>query len=473
MLARGQARIVKERHYEESLKALLQCSFKIAPSLSKESPLALERKLCALFDLLQDTSFEKEKEKYRAFLQSFRSVLKDPDYQQALLLQADTRLMKCLEHIHQLAFSFFAKIDLQDFSKGLIKELVGVINCQSFDTLFEQLKVFHQKLHKSLIPWREKGFLFYLFYVKDQINFGFDPFLQGNLPFFFFSTKYQTPSGRPKEVANLRFACPSIEDFSAAIFHQAQLSPEFKAFLAFYQRNGKKHLYVNLQDRTLKFFWKNEAARCLALEELMKREPKELVYIGLSKNCAFYWQDQEYENFNQSSSFKQKLLEKVLIGKHFFLPLSFREDPKFQQDLEKLMEKIHQALFDEKYLLTKPERLDFIEIFYAYLIEYLIEKTQVDSYNITCKDGIDRGVGMSTLIYLLQLLRKGSQKLDGQDLAALVFVPAMLARLREIQAKRLERMLSAFVRLFEAKKKKISLELFEQSHKIYELSRRA
>lgn len=470
MLARGQARLVKEQHYKVTLQSLCKNINESLPIPKKSEFLKLEEKFQALKELLLRDRFNSYQEKYCSFLKAFRALLQSPEYKQAILLEYDQRLQPCLKQIHELTYAFFAKIDLQDFSRQLIVEILGPIERQEFKEIRSLFLKLHKVLKTNLVSWKEKDFLYYLFYVKDQINFGFDPFFQGNVPFFFFSTHYRKQDQK-RRVINMRLACPSIEDFTSIIFRQAAISPEFMGLLAAYRSMNKKHLYINLQERKAKLLWKNEAARCFALEQIMQDSPREFIFVGLAKNSPFYWQEEPFEHLNEAKAFKKKLFDELMKGDRFFWPSFLSQDECFCVDIEHLIDKIHESFFSSSDLLSKAERLDFIEIFYAYLIERLIDYTGVDSYNITCKDGIDRGVSMSALLYLLQVLRSDNPQIDIEDFVAFVFVPAMLGRLREIKDTRLERMLSAFTRLLNLKQQNISLELFDDGFSIAAISR--
>jgi hypothetical protein len=110
------------------------------------------------------------------------------------------------------------------------------------------------------------------------------------------------------------------------------------------------------------------------------------------------------------------------------------------------MDEIHEDVFDCEMRLSVRDRCDFIELFYTRLIEYLLIKTKATSYNLTCKDGIDRGIGACMLLYLYLYLRQGKpvDLLKYEEIEEMAFSPALLVRQREIKLSRLERMLSAF-----------------------------
>lgn len=264
----------------------------------------------------------------------------------------------------------------------------------------------------------------------------FDPLWQQNLPCKLFAIEIQN-----NRILNIHLPSPTVQEF----VNKANVNEEFKNYLRACLKgpNCKKHLMINLQNRTS---WR-ENVRCVALEELQKLEEfdKQLIVVTLPKDTEFYHQLAPYNRDNHTTVFLDHLRGHVNdLNAGFYLPENLKKtiSPRF---INGLTQAILRIFFSNKNVLTREQRMDFIEIFYLFLKLKLIEITKPDSFSLTCKDGADIGAtANASLMGFLKLMN--AEQLSETDLGsinAILHTPAMLNRERVVHPSRFNRMLSA------------------------------
>jgi hypothetical protein len=231
-----------------------------------------------------------------------------------------------------------------------------------------------------------------------------------------------------KSVYSLGFGSPTIEELS--VYNSAQLNPEFQAFLRHCKKNNKKHLFITNQDATSNGNIQAEKQRCDLVIDLQEKEIYRGTFfaIALSKNSHFY--EQKKREYPNATSFISDLLGQ------FNDPLSGCIIPEsimniLGNDLKNIATAIHENLFMNRDILEKQERLIFIEVFYDQLTKWLIWKLDIDSFNISCKDAIDRGAASNAQLYAhLSIV---NNQFEGEHLkrtTVLMMVRALLVRKR-------------------------------------------
>ncbi len=265
---------------------------------------------------------------------------------------------------------------------------------------------------------------------------GFDPIWQHNFP----SQLFTFATG-DLHVSCLRIPSPTHQEN----INKAVVIPEFQGFLRALGSKGQKHLLINLQDRTS---WK-EHARCVALEELQKQNESlnSLIVITIPKHTEFYLQAGNYQNVNEADLFIKQLKEQISSAEEcgFYFPpqINKNEIVKF---VDRVLPMVHQVFFSDKQMLTRKNRLDFIEIFYQFLMMHLIQQVKPDSFSFTCKDAIDIGAAANTAFFaFLRLLSndKPWKPEEKDDLRWLLFSPSLIIRERTIDLQCLNRTISA------------------------------
>ncbi len=323
-----------------------------------------------------------------------------------------------------------------------------------FSNYWEELN-YNYEVIKTLVNQYPNGSLIKLIKLIDgnQLNV-FDPLHQFNIPQQLYSLYDQD-----QQITLIRMPTPTYQH----AIHFAIITEEFKAFIKYCAQStpNKKHLIINLQDRTSQ----NEFARCTALEELQYQSEclGKLCVVTLDRNTDFYYQlasySKEEKAFKFFESFKHHLNDKN-SGYYFPTEISNNELNQFTLTA---FDAIHRVFFESQENLNRKQRLDFIEIFHLLLEIKLLEWTHAQAFSLMCKDGIDKGSTCTTSLFLfLKLINQ--QEINENDwklINSMLFMPSLLLRERVILAQPFRRMISTLQHI-EGVKQKIGIDQFIQ-----------
>lgn len=263
-----------------------------------------------------------------------------------------------------------------------------------------------------------------------------DPLTQQNLPYPLFDLHLPD-----RHVTCLRLPAPITQE----VIHKAAVNEEFKAFLRSTLKPGNKrrHLLINLQDRTS---WR-EYARCHALEELAEQSDfKDAIsVITLGIDTDFTHQAGEYEQVNHADTFMSQLKDQVesKTTGYYFPPEIKRA--LFFGFVDECMDAVHCIFFSGRNVLKREDRQDFIQIFMLFLTLKVIDIIKPDSFSFSCKDGVDMGGSYSGLLFaFLTLLHQPELSAEELDhLNAILYGPALFIRERAMLSGPFNRMVSA------------------------------
>lgn len=259
--------------------------------------------------------------------------------------------------------------------------------------------------------------------LETGIQLSFDTIIQDNLP-----NKWCDLFFDERRIQLLRLPAPLKQEF----INKAVVNEEFKGFLHECHKESRqhRHLMINLQDRTS---WK-EYARSRALEHLQSRSSFEGVFkeVTLPVDTDFYQQLEPYHKLNHAKAFKEQFAEHILSeDSGFWFPDDIRKvitEPL----VEHIIHGVHKLFFFERNVLTRPERLSFIQIAYFFLMFKVIDHVNPDSLALVCKDGVDASSSFSGLMVAAfkMLNGEGVQPEDLKFLELMFFGPALLIRER-------------------------------------------
>ena len=390
--------------------------------------------------LMQNTSSKSCVGYFSDFQMYVRRILNSADYARMISAQLDPEdeLGQTVLHLaHSLSYAFFTRMGSREEALAFIYGMISIKDAKT--SLWNHLLDIHEEIY-GLLKHFPSGPLFKALDVfhPDEDFQGFDPSSQGNLP-----SKCFIVSFRNFHLDCLRLPSPTRQRY----IQKAEVTCEFQAFIRQLSshKRGDQHLIINLQDRTS---WE-EHARCEVLEKAQRSAEfsANLVVATLPKYTDFYHQTDVYLQVNQAQDFLDSVLEQVKGGEAcgFFFPSSFNETEavKFTQ---KTLPLIHKTFFAEKNVLSRKNRLDFIEIFYHFLTLKMIEMVQPHSLSFTCKDAVDVGAAASAGFYAF--LKLMSRSYDWQEderdfLIWMLFAPALAVRERPIDLQRLSRTVSS------------------------------
>lgn len=274
--------------------------------------------------------------------------------------------------------------------------------------------------------------------IWGRFNTNFDPH-KYNHPYVLYTLNIQLLDQQQKNIKVLRMGTPTRE---LCIGMEAKVIPEFKAFLAYNERNALTHLYINKQQMC-----GLEAARSKSLLELPRFFPH-FVIVSLPSDGTFYHATAFSTGSVSFSTFKEHVLETIVesprLG-HFFFPEKWLKDNLFIGAIDQILENIYEDFFSRRKELNYFDIFNFIDHFYTQLELFIMQYVKPDTVNITCKDGIDRAAKEQTkLLYYLQVLSASEDTLPSiEERLFVMHAPAFFVKKRAIVASRRGRLTAA------------------------------
>lgn len=200
-------------------------------------------------------------------------------------------------------------------------------------------------------------------------------------------------------------------------------------FLAALHNLEEPHLYVSNQDHTSSEHVRNEP--------VMNIRHKNFFAITINKNNKLY----EGEGPDKAQDYKFQLVRQYSLpieqsGCH--IPSYIWPTETRKAILRDIANEIHTKIFKGKETLTKQDRRLFISLFNAHIILRIRQSYRIKSFNLTCKDGIDRGMNSLAFLVSILLMEKGvfEEKSSKFLLAEILFTRAYWARKRHIMGDR-------------------------------------
>lgn len=380
----------------------------------------------------------------------FRTLISSIEYQRFFERAPPTseRLSHCLINLsHALSVAFFMRQSSLEDLRSLIRALIerGSKDEEVQSPTHSPLTVWNTFLDEDeeirvalkYSPYGPLHNAILVFTEKRQLK-GFDPLFQFNFPYTLYSATNDKIS-----FECVHFPCPTFQDN----IKKAEVVGEFHVFLRALNsgKRNQRHLIINLQDRTS---WQ-EYARCNALEELQKKNEYEeaLKVVTLATGTDFYRQSGPFAHLDQADLFidqcKQQLETPEECG--FYLPEEIKNE-EWRPFVHEALHAIHELFFGAKEVMVHKNRLDFIEIFYQFLILKCIERIKPDSISFTSKDSVDSGAAFSAEFYgFLRMMnsKESFSEAEKEFMRSLFYAPALLVRQRVIDAQNFKRAISA------------------------------
>jgi hypothetical protein len=176
---------------------------------------------------------------------------------------------------------------------------------------------------------------------------------------------------------------------------------------------------------------------------------KTVSVFSLSCDGDFYTQEGAYESISSADRFLEELLDHMTEPSRGVL---FPRTPgvKIDAELKELIDVLHKSIYSGRNVLTKAQRLEFIDLIHALLMLRVIEQTHPEIIFISCKDGLDTTLpAISTLFSFLKLFnRRPSSEEEVDWLGGMLLGLPLIERDRLLFADRYTRMTS-FIRFLE------------------------
>ncbi|MFA6118747.1 MAG: hypothetical protein WC688_02410 [Parachlamydiales bacterium] len=390
-------------------------------------------------NLITNSFFKNSIEYFHDFQKFLREIVQSDEYQKIIAYSLEDEKTKIIKELIQiLCRNLYLRLG------GIKQEMIGFIHLliNKGDELRKYKYPKEATFWTTVLENDESMRLILNFYpngplmkLLDAIRqneeniVGFDSILQDNVPMKFFEIDHVN-----NKLMILKVPSPTLQDTLLT----AQITEEFKAFLRSFNEN-EKYLFINLQDQN-SF---KESARCKALDVIQKRSDfkNNIAIVNMNKYSDFYHQSGVYMNLNNALEFKKELKKELYKYENSYL-FSLKDLSVFIDDAIDL---VHKYFFTKKDVLTRKNRLDFIEIFYNFLILKLVEIYNPKVMSFTCKDSIDLGAASSASFYaFLKFIKEESFIKESEDYFRwLVYSNALLVRERAINSKCLIRTVSS------------------------------
>lgn len=264
------------------------------------------------------------------------------------------------------------------------------------------------------------------------------PFSGVNLPNQLFSIHLlQRPS-----ITFLRMASPE------KVPKKLQLTRTYCAMLESYKEKNFRHIDLCLVK--LKEGSEERDAACCRFHA-QEMFPNTLTTVCADVYSYFIRQRGVYKQASRpAKSFLSEWMTHLFQSKlaAFFLPQSWVEDRGVHDDAHALLHHLWADLFAQKEMLDFEERRDFSIMALVVMIEYLCDKIGPRTVMASCRAHIDRGMLVSTALYLYILIKTGQKEEEFfSRLETMIFCPAIFAEGRPPWKGRVDRLLSLMSRL--------------------------
>ncbi len=366
------------------------------------------------------------------FEKYLRNTMETPEYNQ-WRTSAELTPFKtiCLKLTHYLCNALFLRSGARHEIISFIRDVVEN-TAPELPTLWGTLSSIETALRSELRKYPNGPLMKILKIFRfGEEKKGFDPLIQHNPPSHIFNLSSETT-----HTSIVHLPCPIHQE----MIDRVSITPEFKGYLR--SLFNRKHLYINLQDRTS---WK-EHARSSIMEELSKQgEFTEIFHVvTLAKYTDFYHQINDYAEVLKAKDFCDLCIKQITGGTDcgFFYPEKLIT-PKI---VEELVNFVYTQFFHQKPGLSRKERLDFIEILYFFLVLRILDSQNPDVMSFSDKDGVDAGAAMAAAFYGFSRMISTTKPWTEEDKSFFLFAffgPALLIRHRSIAPLELQRMLSA------------------------------
>ncbi len=301
---------------------------------------------------------------------------------------------------YTLSEFFFTGVRLENESLQLVKKfnIIGAMSRDASEFISRGTGKSNSSIsgiedlsqHLYAAPWSAKAPILSQLAnsFKGVSNVLLDPVLNGNLPQYLKTIEIREKD-QVTRIKLVTFGSPTTGD---------AISPEFIGWMRSYKKKSKSHLSIVLQDMRPKYIL-GETGRINAIVATGEsKEFKNTLYIlVVSKNSIFYFQQGIYEFQSEVTQYKKELynefftVDKSVSGNYISAPLMEKIGrEKLSQDVRNIIEVIHRYLFFNKPNLSQKERIIFNDLFQDFFTLYILFVLKPDSFNISCKDAIDR-----------------------------------------------------------------------------------
>lgn len=357
------------------------------------------------------------------------------------------QLMQGLMHFgYKLCLELFHHVESKGPMMGLLNNLMGRIGKGEKEKFVENNQMWTGFLEgnvhlRNVLSKYPNGPLFKLldhFHLAEDSSF--EPLMQKHYP----NLLYHIQSSR-WSIEVLKVPSPTRQE----VINKAEGSLPFLSYLKALPllKDHSKVFFMNLQDRTS---WQ-DAARCQYVESLNTQAQyrNKFEVATIAKDTSFYHQNEDYLRLQEASDFKKLLKEQIHSAQECGFYFVEDIDPKHLREfVEPCVELIHRHFFVGKETLSRKNRLDFIELFYNFLMLKLIDIKKPSLLIFSCKDGVDTSSTTSAGFYgFLKIFSEDNSwsQEEADFFLWMMHSSALLARERAVRQERFERIAQALM----------------------------
>ncbi|MBN1914967.1 MAG: hypothetical protein JW769_03660 [Parachlamydiales bacterium] len=208
-----------------------------------------------------------------------------------------------------------------------------------------------------------------------------------------------------REILFLRHGNPIIEDNSTH-----RITPEFSHYLKITRKSERNYLYVNLQREGQS---DRESERVAVLRKGVEADGVNHHFFSLPMGGRIF---KEFASNCTRELFQRSCLD-LLFGSvgslesyHIYLPKGMRQGEnwtQFQHYVQTMIPSILDLYFPNVTKIQAEDRNAFLMILFGYLMDYMKSLLEIQVMVASCKDNIDRGNTITTILELLHSLRLG------------------------------------------------------------------
>ncbi len=367
---------------------------------------------------------------YADFLQNLRSALTSEEY-----LNRRSTLDSDLVHLlEKICYDKFINTYLFNYWEAFLFQLCGEVPERlDFSLLAKLLNEHNELLHHTPSELRKECLILNYEKLKGTLGTSFDPVGRSNVPK---KRSEQIVANQEGSWAITRLAhgTPTLEDNivkKAYLYttgsYNAQIIPEYKAFLRAAKEKGERVFYVNLQ-KTKGL----EGDRSFVIELLQNDPEFEETFYCMALPMDGSQFSQLIKKQVNAEEFKRNLLNlffdedsQLTLGAAKLprdLLLRINNNPdlaiKVAKHIRHLIDQVHSLYFNHEELISNKDRQDFIMQFYSDLTDYMIsmeykrqdtglplqDHERIRHVIQACKDCKDRGgakTGIDEAKYIL------------------------------------------------------------------------
>ncbi|PIS01402.1 MAG: hypothetical protein COT84_02475, partial [Chlamydiae bacterium CG10_big_fil_rev_8_21_14_0_10_35_9] len=369
-----------------------------------------------------------------------------------------------------LCYERFAGVSLQSYMHKFVRyatEAEYMVEKISRDNLPRLIFKGNERIEEASQNMKRPAFELALMKLKGEAIGDFDPNNSANLPYV--RSSFTLKHGDSiKEVVHLRHGTPTKEPFfwdqlknkaidfllrffmpSKQVPESAETIPEYKGFIDYAAEQQKNIGYFNLQRNEWESgcIGRNENHRAQAI--LSNEQKENFFFFALPMDGPIFKGENAYKSIS-NDAFKNLVITSLVERKNGF-HLSEKVSIN-RQELEELFDKVQELFYPGQDLSNTPKsRQTLLLFFYAYFIEFMSIKCNLDFVVSACKDNKDRGGALTSLCEFLRILRtnKESSPEDLMDFYVNVLAPGLISKNEEIIPSRLELLTNALTRINE------------------------